>query len=196
MRLQQHAHLCHLTLHVKCFGIDIQPSVLFIAASSPQVITPDMRGFLIADDMASVVVLRDADDSDFQHWQQHRGAQQQQQQQDLASADTKASQLGLSQPPLQTFSDGKDTDTVLVEGLSADTNAATEQQQQQQQHSSGVSWGRLRGHMSRQASIGSSGDLRHSSSAISLDMRRGPRRKGAGMLLAQQRQLSTQEVRC
>jgi hypothetical protein len=156
-----------------------------------------MRGFLIADDMASVVVLLGADEADFNHWQQHRYAQQQQQQQQKQT-DTKASQLGSFQATSQPFSSAA-KDTAQAEALSVKTSAAAghpEQQQQQQQHSSAVRWGRLKGHISRQASAGSSGDLHHSSSSLSLDMRRGPRRKRAGMLLAQQRQLTSQEVRC
>jgi hypothetical protein len=152
-----------------------------------------MCGFLIADDMASVVVLLGADESDFQHWQQHRIAQQQQ---NVATADaTSASQL-----PSQLLSAGKDCPTAQAEGVTADRHAAAtrqaeQQQQQQQQHSSAVSWGWLKGHIIRPAaSVGSSGDLRHSSSIASLDRRRSPKRKGAGMLLAQQRQLSSREV--
>jgi hypothetical protein len=156
-----------------------------------QIITQDMRGFLIADDMASVVVLLGADEADFQHWQQHRQTHLQQQQGEAttaaaAAAGANTSPLGAAFTSTDGQSTGRDVGPLLVD------------QQQQQHGSSSAGWGRLKGHISRQgsgerAAVTAAAELRHSSS-VSLDIRRGSRRKGAGLLMAQQRQLSPQQV--
>jgi hypothetical protein len=149
-----------------------------------QEITQDMRGFLIADDMASVVVLLGADEADFNHWQQHR--LQQQQQQDEEAAARAASQL-LS-------SSGDTTDyKAAAQGCDAAAGPPAAAHQQQQQLFS-----RITAHISKPTAGAAAQDpaeLRHSSSAASLDMRRNIKRKGGGLVVAQQRQLSPQEVR-